>query len=93
MSARDLPVPARAPVPAHVHDRARAGDPSAQHRIDSELPTVDGQALEHRDDLGLVGARVEKAAEGHVTGDAGEAVEPRDRAAHRRRRATAKAAP
>ncbi len=85
----------------------------------SELPARQRQPAEQPEDLVQVGAGVDEAAQRHVPGDAGEAVEPGDvdlpgwgpnptllrsvgplphagRAAvrsHRRRRATAQAAP
>jgi hypothetical protein len=60
----------------HVHLGAR--DARAQDGLGLERPTVDREPLQHRADLVHIGAGVDQRAESHVTGDAGEAVEPRD---------------
>ena len=59
------------------------GDAAAQHRLGVERPAADRQPLEQLADLVEVGAGVDERAERHVAGDAGEAVEPGDRAARR----------
>ena len=71
-------------VGGRAHDRRLVGvdvglgraDAAAEHGLRLEAPAVHGEALDHGADLVDVGARVDERAEGHVAGDAGEAVEP-----------------
>ena len=70
-------------------------DTAAQHRFRADVPALDGQAAENLDDSAEVGARVHQAGQGHIAGDAREAVPPRDggHGVGPRMRATAQAAP
>ena len=79
-------------------DHPRAGDASAPAFFDPKVPAREGKAVEHAADLLDVGTGVDERAEGHVTGDAGEAVEPghpdvRSVRRHGSNRAMAQAAP
>ena len=67
-------------------------DPAPQDRLGFDRPAAHRDAVEHRRDLVEVGTDVDEAAERHVTGNAGEAVEPRHRR-HGSSRAVAQAAP
>src|SRR2546421_586019 len=58
-------------------DETRRRDAAAQPRLCVDLPPADGDASEERADLFEVGARVDERSQGHVPGDAGEAMEPR----------------
>ena len=92
---------------AGPHPHVGAGQPGPQHGHGLERPAADGQGDQLALDQRQVGAGVDQAAEGHVAGDAGEAVPPGDRrhdrpvfpatpsttAAGARMRATAQAAP
>ena len=68
-------------VVGRLHHGARGGDAGPQDGLGPKSPTPERQASQQGEQLGEVGAGVEQAAERHVAGDAGEAVEPR----HRRR--------
>ena len=59
---------------ADVH--LRAADAAAQHRLGVELPAGHGEPGDDGAHLVEVGPRVDERAEGHVAGDAREAVEP-----------------
>ena len=63
-----------------AHHRPGGGDATPQHRLDLEGPAPEGQPLEQGQHLVEVGAGIEQAAERHVPGDPGEAVEPGHRA-------------
>ncbi len=77
----DLGGGARRRVDLGAHVDLGAGDARPQHGLGLEGPAVDRQALEHGAHLVDVGPGVDQRAEGHVAGDAGEAVEPGDRGA------------
>ena len=61
-----------------VHPDVGARQPGPQDRLGLEGPAADGQGDQLAFDQGQVGAGVDQAAEGHVAGDAGEAVPPGD---------------
>ena len=69
-----------------------ASEPGTEDGLCVERPSADGDALAQRADLVEIGAEVDERAEGHVAGDAGEAVEPGDDR-HLSNRITALAAP
>ena len=79
-------------------DHPRTGDAAAHALFDPQVPARKGKPVEQPADLVDVGAGVDERAEGHVTGDAGEAVEPGHPGVdwgcrHGRSRAMAQAAP
>ena len=84
-------------VAAHLDDRPGGGDAVAKHGLEFERPSADREPVEQAFQLAKIGAGVDEAAQRHVAGDTGEAVEPGDptagRAGHRRILATAQAAP
>ena len=80
-------------------DRTRAGDASPHARLEPQVPTGKGEPVEQPADLVDVRPGVDERAEGHVAGNAREAVEPGDRRCdglglgHGNERAIAQAAP
>ena len=57
------------------HHGPGGGDAPTQDRLGAERPAGKGQALQHGLDFVDIGAGVEQAAQGHVAGNAGKAME------------------
>ena len=75
----DVGVGAHDDVVGDLHHRQGGRHPGPEHGLGSEPPAVKRQAFQEAQDLIEVGAGVEEAAERHVPGDPGEAVEPGQR--------------
>ena len=82
----DVRVRAHHDVVLDGDDGAAGGDTAPQHGLDLEGPPAERQSLEQAQDLVESGSGVDEAAERHVPGDAGEAVEPGDGPSRRRDR-------
>src|SRR4051794_10097233 len=89
---RDVPVGANDRSLLCLHLDPRTGKSATEHRCRFERPPADGDALAQRAHFVEIGAEVDERAERHVSGDAGEAVEPGDNR-HFNNRITALAAP
>jgi hypothetical protein len=59
-----------------LHDGARRRDPTSEHRFSAKVPPVKRQPADEGQDLREVGTGIEQRPQCHVTGDAGEAMEP-----------------
>ncbi len=85
-------------VVADPDQGSAARQPTSQDGLNRELPALNIEQREKLHDAVKIGTGVDQAAQRHVAGDAGEAVEPSDRGLtvvhrHGKSRATAQAAP
>jgi hypothetical protein len=58
------------------HHGARRRDPTSKHRLSAQVPPVKRQPADERQNLRDVSTCIQQRSQGHVAGDAGEAVEP-----------------
>ena len=73
----DLGVGPGRPVLLGAHHGTGPGDAASEHALDVERPPAHREPPEQPPHLADVGSCVDERSEGHVPGDAGEAVEPR----------------
>ena len=75
----DVGMGANNDVVGDVNDGQGGGDTRPQNRLGIETPARKGQPFQESQNLIEIGSGIEKTAESHIPGDAGEAVKPGDR--------------